>query len=45
MAINGEVAKDWPEALQLAADAMSSGEAVRLIEKLRTHGKASAARA
>lgn len=42
MAINGEAAKDWPEALQLAADAMSSGEAVRLIEKLRAHGKASA---
>jgi anthranilate phosphoribosyltransferase len=42
MAINGEVAKDWPDALQLAADAMSSGEAVRLIEKLRAHGKASA---
>ena len=42
MCINAEVAKEWPEALQLAADAMSSGEAVRLIEKLRTHGKASA---
>jgi anthranilate phosphoribosyltransferase len=42
MAINGEAAKEWPEALQLAADAMSSGEAVRLIEKLRAHGKASA---
>ena len=42
MAINGEVAKEWPEALGLAADAMSSGEAVRLIEKLRAHAKASA---
>jgi anthranilate phosphoribosyltransferase len=42
MAINGEVAKDWPEALQLASDAMSSGEAVRVIERLKEHGKASA---
>jgi len=42
MAINAEVAKDWPEALQLAADAMSSGEAVRLIERLKAQGKASA---
>jgi anthranilate phosphoribosyltransferase len=42
MAINGEVAGDWPDALQKAADAMSSGEAVRLIERLREHGKASA---
>jgi hypothetical protein len=42
MAINGEVAKEWPDALRLAADAMASGEAVRLIERLRAHGKASA---
>ena len=42
MAINAEVAKEWPEALGLAADAMSSGEAVRLIEKLREHGRTSA---
>ena len=35
MAINAEVAKEWPEALQLAADAMSSGEAVRVIERLK----------
>jgi anthranilate phosphoribosyltransferase len=42
MAINGEVATEWPEALGLAADAMTSGEAVRLIERLRAHGKASA---
>ena len=42
MAINGEVASEWPDALGLAADAMASGEAVRLIERLRTHGKESA---
>ncbi len=42
MAINGEVASEWPEALGLAADAMASGEAVRLIERLRAHGKESA---
>ena len=35
MAINAEVAKEWPEALQLASDAMSSGEAVRVIERLK----------
>ena len=40
MAINGEVAKDWPEALQLAADAMSSGEAVRVIERLKASAEA-----
>ena len=43
MAINGEVAAEWPEALGLAADAMASGEAVRLIERLRAHGKESSA--
>jgi anthranilate phosphoribosyltransferase len=42
MAINGEVASEWPAALQRASDAMASGEAVRLIERLRAHGKASA---
>ncbi len=42
MAINAEVVAEWPEALQLAADAMASGEAVRLIERLRAHGKESA---
>jgi len=42
MAINAEVAKEWPEALQMAADAMTSGEAVRLVERLRAHGKAAA---
>ena len=42
MAINGEVATEWPDALGLAADAMASGEAVRLIERLRAHGKESA---
>jgi anthranilate phosphoribosyltransferase len=35
MTINAEVAKEWPEALQLASDAMSSGEAVRVIERLK----------
>jgi len=42
MAINAEVAKEWPEALQMAADAMTSGKAVRLVERLRAHGKAAA---
>jgi anthranilate phosphoribosyltransferase len=42
MAINAEVASDWPQGLQMAADAMASGEAVRLIERLREHGKAGA---
>jgi anthranilate phosphoribosyltransferase len=42
MAINAEVAKEWPDALRMAADAMTSGEAVRLVERLRAHGKAAA---
>jgi anthranilate phosphoribosyltransferase len=36
LAINGEVVADWPEALQLAAETMRSGEAVALIERIRS---------
>ena len=43
LAINGEVADDWPAALQLAAETMESGEPARLIERLRAHGEAAAA--
>jgi anthranilate phosphoribosyltransferase len=43
LAINGEVAADWPAALQLAAETMESGEPARLIERLRAHGEASSA--
>jgi anthranilate phosphoribosyltransferase len=39
LAINGEVAADWAEGLQLAADAMSAGEPARLIERMRAHGQ------
>lgn len=38
LAINGGVADDWPAALALAASTMTSGEPVRLIERLREHG-------
>jgi anthranilate phosphoribosyltransferase len=36
LAINGEVVTDWPDALQLAADTMRSGEVVALIERIRS---------
>ena len=42
-AINGGVADEWPAALQLAADVMSSGEPARRIEQLRAHATAGAA--
>jgi anthranilate phosphoribosyltransferase len=46
LAINCEVAADWPEGLQMASDAMDSGAPAALIERLRAHGeKASAASA
>ena len=43
LAINGEVASDWPQALQMADDAMRSGEPARLIERLREYGEQQAA--
>jgi anthranilate phosphoribosyltransferase len=42
LAINGEVASDWAEGLQMAADAMSAGEPARLIERMRAHGQVTA---
>jgi anthranilate phosphoribosyltransferase len=35
LAINGDVAEDWPAALELAAETMSSGEPAKLIERMR----------
>ena len=43
LAINGEVADDWPAALQLAKETMENGEPARLIERLREHAEASSA--
>jgi anthranilate phosphoribosyltransferase len=45
LAINGGVAADWAEGLQMAADAMSSDEPARLIERLREYGEQQAAAA
>jgi anthranilate phosphoribosyltransferase len=42
LAINGEVVSDWPEALELAAQTMSSGEPAALIERIRSGQKAAA---
>jgi anthranilate phosphoribosyltransferase len=42
LAINCEVASDWAEGLQMAADAMSAGEPARLIERMRAHGQVTA---
>jgi anthranilate phosphoribosyltransferase len=39
LAINCEVASDWPEALDMADRAMRAGEPARLIERMREHGK------
>ncbi len=39
LAINGEVVSDWDEALQLAAQTMSAGEPVALIERIRSAQK------
>ncbi len=41
LAINCGVAADWPQALELAGETMRSGEPVRLIERMRGHGKES----
>ena len=43
LAINGGVAEDWPAALKLAADVMSSGEPARLIERMRAPATSGAA--
>ena len=45
LAINCEVASDWAEGLQMATDAMSAGEPVRLIERMRAHGQVTTAKA
>ena len=37
LAINSGVREDWASALELAQETMTSGEAVRLIERLRAH--------
>ncbi len=41
LAMNGEVASGWPEALALAENVMSAGEPARLIEQMRAHGEPS----
>jgi anthranilate phosphoribosyltransferase len=41
LAINGEVASDWPDALALAQNVMNAGEPARLIERIREYGQAS----
>jgi anthranilate phosphoribosyltransferase len=38
LAINCEVAPDWPTALELAGDAMTAALPARLIERMRAHG-------
>lgn len=43
LAMNAGLAKDWAEGLQLAGDAMSAGEPVKLIDRLREHGEQEAA--
>jgi anthranilate phosphoribosyltransferase len=42
LALNGGVAGDWAEGLQMAADAMSAGEPARLIERMRAAGQLAA---
>ena len=42
LAINGGVATDWGEGLQMATEAMSGGEPARLIERMRAHGQVTA---
>jgi anthranilate phosphoribosyltransferase len=44
LAMNAGIAKDWPEAIQMAGDAMAEGEPARLIESLRAHGEQARAR-
>jgi len=43
LSINGGVVDDWPAALKLAADVMSSGEPARRIEQMRAYAEAGAA--
>jgi anthranilate phosphoribosyltransferase len=38
LAINADVASDWPDGLRMAGEAMAAGEPGRLIEALRAHG-------
>jgi anthranilate phosphoribosyltransferase len=45
LAINCEVAADWTEGLQLAADVMAAGEPARLIERMRAAGQLTAVKA
>ena len=44
LAINGEVANDWPDGAGDGGRRMTSGEPARLIERMRGHGKATAKR-
>lgn len=37
LAINAELAPGWPDALEMAGEAMKAGEPARLIERLRSH--------
>jgi anthranilate phosphoribosyltransferase len=45
LALNCEVAADWPQALEMADRAMRDGEPARLIERMREHGKQASAAA
>jgi anthranilate phosphoribosyltransferase len=45
LAINCELAADWSEGLQLAADVMAAGEPARLIERMRAAGQLTAVKA
>ena len=40
LALNAEVADDWPAALELAKETMEAGEPAKLIERLRAHREA-----
>jgi anthranilate phosphoribosyltransferase len=42
LALNAEVASDWPEALALAQETMGRGEPARLIERMREHAQQTA---
>ena len=43
LAINAGIAEDWPQAFEMADDAMRRGEPARLIERMRAHGQQPAA--
>ncbi len=45
LALNAELAGDWPAALELAERTMSEGKPRELIDRLRAHGEAPAAEA